>query len=175
MDNPFKYNPNAALSAVLYVASGVAEPTFHKVAKVLYFADRKHLERYGRLIFGDIYVAMKNGPVPSRVYDLLKAARAGTLENPTLEITQRTVDGWNAPVVKALAEPDLDELSESDLLCLDEAIAEYGNKSFAELTRLSHDAAWKSADENDFISVEALAKSLQNPEALLEQIWNPHP
>lgn len=175
MDTPFKYDPQAALNAVLYVASRVAEPTFHKVSKLLYFADRKHLERYGRLIFGDNYVAMKNGPVPSRVYDLLKAARFNHFSVAAFEIEERMSGGRPVPVIRALQEPNLDELSQSDLLCLDEAIAEYGEKCFAELTSLSHDEAWKSADENDFISLEALARSLPNAEALLEQIWNPHP
>ncbi len=42
---------------------------------MMYFADRLHLERYGRFICGDSYVAMKNGPVPSFTYDILKARR----------------------------------------------------------------------------------------------------
>ena len=53
----------AALAAVLYVAHRLPHSTLHTLSKVLYFADRKHLERYGRFIFGDTYIAMKFGPV----------------------------------------------------------------------------------------------------------------
>jgi uncharacterized phage-associated protein len=96
MDTPFTYDPKAALSAVLYVASRIPDPTFHKVATVLYFADRKHLERYGRLIFGDSYVATKHGPVPSGVYDLLKSARVAqpqtAVPSPTFEALPPPLD-----------------------------------------------------------------------------------
>jgi len=37
-----------------------------------------HLERYGRLIFGDTYIAMKHGRVPPGVYDMRKDARPQT-------------------------------------------------------------------------------------------------
>jgi uncharacterized phage-associated protein len=45
----------------------------------MYFADRKHLEKYGRFICGDSYVAMKHGPVPSEIYDILKAVISDTV------------------------------------------------------------------------------------------------
>ena len=60
---------------ILYVASKLQETTFHRIVKLLYFADKLHLERYGRFITGDRYIAMEYGPVPSNVYDMLKAAR----------------------------------------------------------------------------------------------------
>lgn len=30
------------------------------------------MRKYGRPVIGDIYIAMDNGPVPSRVYDIVK-------------------------------------------------------------------------------------------------------
>ena len=42
---------------------------------VLLFADKKHLERYGRFITGDTYSAMENGPVPSFAYDVVKCIK----------------------------------------------------------------------------------------------------
>ena len=37
-----------------------------KAIKLIYLADRLHLRKYGRPIVGDIYWAMKLGPVGSR-------------------------------------------------------------------------------------------------------------
>ena len=34
----------------------------HKICKILYFADREHLSKYGRSITGDVYIAMTYGP-----------------------------------------------------------------------------------------------------------------
>nr|WP_254873277.1 Panacea domain-containing protein [Marinitoga sp. 1138] len=43
-----------------------------KAIKLLYFAERYHIRKYGRPIFWDKYVAMRFGPVQSNVYDLIK-------------------------------------------------------------------------------------------------------
>ncbi len=43
-----------------------------RLLKLLYIADREQLAETGRAITGDEAVAMKNGPVLSRVYDLIK-------------------------------------------------------------------------------------------------------
>lgn len=41
-----------------------------KALKLVYFADRYHLRRYGRPVGGDEYLAMNYGPVPSGTKDL---------------------------------------------------------------------------------------------------------
>src|SRR5688572_4207008 len=74
---PFTFNEKAAVETILYIASRSKEPTYHRIAKLLYFADLLHLERYGRFICGDRYIAMKHGPVPSGVYAMMKAAEGG--------------------------------------------------------------------------------------------------
>ncbi len=157
---------DAALAALLYVASRVLDPTLHKVSKILYFADKKHLEEYGRLIFGDTYLALKSGPVPSGAYELLRAARAGQLEQ---------LSGSGSYGIQALTEPDLEQLSESDLLCLEWAVRQYGSCDSDTLTQLSHDAAWDAADENGEMSVELIASTFANPGPLLEHLRNPQP
>ena len=84
----FRFEPGKAISALLYVSSRlierrqqnpVATPDIHRISKVLYFADQKHLTRYGRPIVGDTFIAMENGPVPSQTYDMVKAVRGDSL------------------------------------------------------------------------------------------------
>src|SRR5947209_4648782 len=41
-----------------------------KALKLVYFADRYHLRRFGRPVVGDEYLAMTYGPVPSGTKDL---------------------------------------------------------------------------------------------------------
>lgn len=45
---------------------------FTKIIKILYLADRKSLAESGYSITEDSYVSMKNGPVLSGLYDLIK-------------------------------------------------------------------------------------------------------
>ena len=47
------FNSEKSLQAVLYIANRVERKDFHKIFKVLYFADREHLIKYGRPITGD--------------------------------------------------------------------------------------------------------------------------
>lgn len=50
------FNSEKSLQAVLYIANRVERKDFHKIFKVLYFADREHLIKYGRPITGDTYI-----------------------------------------------------------------------------------------------------------------------
>jgi uncharacterized phage-associated protein len=54
--------------------------TQFEILKTLFLADRAHLNRYGRPITFDEYVAMPDGPVPSLAYDILKEALAAQKE-----------------------------------------------------------------------------------------------
>lgn len=49
----------------LFSTYGVRDLTKLKAAKLLYFADKDHLLRFGRPIIGDVYYCLSYGPVPS--------------------------------------------------------------------------------------------------------------
>ncbi len=165
--NP-KFNPNKAIEVLLYVATRC--PDTYRALKVVYFADKLHLARHGRLICGDRYVAMLHGPVPSGLYDIIKFVRGdGLFEMPVPAKEAFCVrDYYN---IVPTREPNLEYLSESDIECLNESIATYGVKSFTELKQISHeDAAFQGADRNDFISMEQLAKSVPDGQVLWEYL-----
>ncbi|MGH8606942.1 MAG: Panacea domain-containing protein [Gammaproteobacteria bacterium] len=165
------FDVGKAIEAILFVATKLAKPTFHSVSKVFYFADKKHLERYGRFICGDSYVAMKHGPVPSQTCDIMKVPVGRGWVNPDqAELIQSAFDVSDECRIQIKRQPELAQLSGSEIECLDESIAEHGSKSFRELTSLSHDAAWDSADENELISIEEIAKTLPNSEMLIAHL-----
>lgn len=164
-----RFDPEKALSAILWIAAHVTGPTFHRISKLFYFADKLHLERYGRLICGDSYVAMKHGPVPSEIYDMLKAVR-GDGRSLHMREAQKAFAVEGDKTVVPLDEPNPEVLSESDLECLNESIKRYGHLSFKELTDLSHDDAWYAADENDLIDLEEIIATLPDGTALLQHL-----
>ncbi|WP_407538927.1 Panacea domain-containing protein [Deinococcus radiomollis] len=178
---PFNFDQDAALAAVLYVVKRVQGVTKHKLSKILYFADKAHLERYGRLITGDQYVAMDNGPVPGRVYDMVNQAdprrsSASLFADPIQEALSIKWYANNRPIISSLKEPDLDALSESDLLCLDQAIKDYGHVArHKDLSDLSHDAAWTATERNQRMRIEAIISTFEEPELLLEHLKDPNP
>ena len=44
-----------------------------KLMKLLFFADKEHLKRYGRPIFFDVYIKKPKGPVPLQTYSILSS------------------------------------------------------------------------------------------------------
>jgi hypothetical protein len=161
-----------AIEVVLFLAERLRDPTSHSIAKTLYAADHKHLGRYGRFICADRYIAMKYGPVPSRVYDMLKMARA-EVEGATGNTVVRaafSVSQTNPPTVTPNRAPDMDLLSASEVQALEEAIAEMGHLGFGERTDRTHGPAWKATPLNGEISIEEIAKELPNADEVLEHL-----
>src|SRR5690606_9928660 len=68
----FRTNPEKALEVILWFASKREGIDFHSILKLLFFADKYHLNGYGRPIVGDQYKALPYGPVAQTTYDILK-------------------------------------------------------------------------------------------------------
>jgi len=151
---------------ILYIAQRVDQPTLHTICKLMYFADKLHLEAYGRFITGNTYIAMEYGPVPSEAYDYLKGVRRAGQDD---DIEMRRY------YVVPRRDPDLGQLSESDVECLDEALREYGELSFGQLTDASHDEAWQRTLPNRAISLENIIASMDQPDDLLAHLRDQHP
>jgi uncharacterized phage-associated protein len=155
----FQIDIEKAKAVVLYIAGQLGETDFHRVFKILYFAEKEHLVNYGRPIVGDTYYAMKNGPVPSFIYDALKYARGnGAYSDSFVSIANAITIKSNFTFV-AKENADLDELSKSDIACLDKSIQENKDIEYTALTEKSHDEAWKSADKDDAMNLEIIAKA----------------
>lgn len=170
-----QFDASKALELILYAASRLQHPGLHSVSKVLYFADKDHLARYGRFMAGDRYVAMKHGPVPSGAYDIIKCVRDGPTRFFNLPGAADAFSVQNDRDIVALRDADQDALSDSERACLDDAIERYGRLPFGRLTEVSHDDAWESADENDTIAVEAIARTVSDSTELLDYLRDRYP
>jgi len=154
------------VEGMLYVATQLDEPRMHRISKIFYFSDKLHLQRYGRPVFSDSYIAMKYGPVPSYAYDVFKLARGdGGL---MAQITAEGAFEVQGESVVPIREAQLVFFSESDLECINDTIKTYGSETFARLTTESHDSAWCEADANGEISLRSIIESLPNGIEILE-------
>lgn len=153
-------NKEKILQALLYLIEqgdkrGVVV-TQYTILKTFFFADRAHLNRYGRPITFDNYKAMKDGPVASLVYDILK----NNVNFPALfGVAGPLWEKTAAPEISARAfrfhsckaKPDLDMLSESDIEALSDALTITTTLSFGQIKRLTHEDpayidAWEDED-----------------------------
>lgn len=128
-------NSKKIIAFILYLASRTQQATFMSIAKLMYFADLMYLNRTGRTISGDQYIAMQHGPVPEIAYGLLRDSR------------DNEIYGWRVVgdyFVEAVDEPDYGCFSRVELNCLQLVVLKYGDLPTWYLRHLSHDSAWQS-------------------------------
>lgn len=144
----FKVNQDKALEAIVYVATQVPGIDVYHTVKTMFYADKQHLNAYARPILGDLYIKMENGPVPSLVKDIISfnSFLPREMKNKIKEAIETRGRNQN---ITAKREPDYNEFSESDIECLNDAIAYCKNKTFKELKILTHsEVAWVEACMN---------------------------
>jgi uncharacterized phage-associated protein len=170
----FKMNWAKGLEAVHYLAFIHPGISPFYVAKIFYFADKAHMVDWARPIYGDFYVAMKNGPVPSNVYNLIK--RDQFLEDDIIQEFDRRIKRQDRQLhskidfnAVALSRSDMEYLKESENL--------YGHMSFPMLRDLVHrELAWKEAWEKRLSSAppmnmdSMIGDDVENREQLIEEI-----
>lgn len=170
----FRLNRAKAIEVLVWLAERRPGLTPGQIAKILFFADKAHLQRYARPVLGDRYVAMEHGPVPSFVYDALKVDK-GFLDPDLAEAVNAAVrlDGSSSrPSIQAQRAANEDLLSPTDRECLGEALSRFGSMPFSELRRLSHgDRAWAETPVNQEIDYELMIdEDAPDRDELLEEI-----
>lgn len=158
MNNRFNINKEKVSNSILFTLENLGgKSDLHKVFKILYFADQKHLTTYGFPITGDFYIAMKNGPVPSQTYDLLKSIR-GDSSFGYIDPQYKELFDVQDRYVAAKTQADMEELAQSDIECLLASINENRDLDFSQLTQKSHKQAWENANNDSEMSVIDIAE-----------------
>jgi uncharacterized phage-associated protein len=144
----FQFNEKKGVEALTYIASKWPGITAFFASKVIFFAEKRHINSYGRPIVADTFIAMTNGPVPETLYHFIKGwlAEAGDPEaiNSALHIRQQPY-----PSIEAKRAADKSVLSLSDIECIDAALKFCRGKSFQDLSLITHqDRAWAEAPVN---------------------------
>lgn len=146
-------------SVLLYIVNRIDNADLLKVFKILYFAEQKHLNIYGNPIVSDNYIAMKNGPVPSAIYDLFKEVRGDKQKVDKNNTFYNAFSISEKANVFAKETEDLEYLSKSNVICIDSSICENKNLTFNELSEKSHDSAWNSAEKDNEMNFIEIAKA----------------
>jgi len=168
-NRPFRFDPEKGLELLLYVANRSTNRDLYWVLKVPYFADKYHLQQVARTLCGDTYYAMKDGPVPGGLYDIVKDVLDRRRISAQLTRAQSSFEVKGNTIIPR-RDADLEFLSKTDIECLSRAIDEIENLSFGELKDKSHDAAYEGADPNGEIPIEAIAATLPNGDAIAKAI-----
>ena len=108
---------------------------YTKLIKLLYLADRAALSESGNSITGDTYVSMKNGPVLSTLYDLIRGKADPSIQN--IWNARFSRDGYE---IAALTDKiSQGELSEWELEILSKTDEKYHDNTYSEMIDFVHD------------------------------------
>ncbi len=108
-----------------------------KALKLIYFADRLHLRKYGRPIVGDAYWAMKLGPVASRTKEIAELSvtprESLVYARKYLKSTDEKKESFSSH-----APMDRDLFSDTDIECMEAVYDAFSDKDQFELAELTH-------------------------------------
>ncbi|MCP3899656.1 MAG: DUF4065 domain-containing protein [Desulfobacteraceae bacterium] len=148
-----KYRLYLILNIIVYIAQKLIkekyDSSFHKILKIIYFADQAHLVEYENPITFDRYYVMDHGPVASETYNIMKMIKG--------EDTLFFQDEWldylaikDKHLLIPLKQPDFKVLRKTAILCLDKSIETHKAMHFKELRDKSHDSAYmKTIEKNE--------------------------
>lgn len=108
-----------------------------KLIKLVYFADRYHLRKFGRPIVNDAYFAMPYGPVGSSVKDIAEFSDF-LAEEENDYASQFISRGSSDNTVVSISDVDKDVFSDSELEALNFSYNEFGNFPASKLVDLAH-------------------------------------
>lgn len=134
---------------------------YTKLIKILYLADRKSMEKTGYSITGDSYVSMKDGPVLSDLYNLIK-------NRFNDKVTQYY---WNSKFQTDYFDIHLlvpfipsGKLNNSEIEILDSIDSEFHNKSYSQMIDFVHNPKncpeWKNTQSSIPISETEILKNI---------------
>lgn len=143
----FKPKFDKIVELLVYLASKRPHADHYQAVKLLYLADREHLNEYGRPITFETYYALKYGPVATHALDMIKGNKAALKKAgiERLPIKIKELEG-NYYLDAPEREVNFDLFSKSDIKIFDKIIRKHGKKSFSELYELTHSHfAYKNA------------------------------
>lgn len=165
------------IETVLYILEKTGGVDFYHTFKILYYAEMKHLAKWGSKIISDDFCSLPYGPAPTKLYDAVKQLGSPSPNGFLAQELDEAVRfaGEDAPqVLLGRRSPDMSYISTSESEALDAAIGENATLSFAALMQKSHDAAWEEAYKNGsgtkVISPLSMAKVMNADASILEYI-----
>ena len=146
---------------------------YTKLIKLLYLADKESLKSSFQTITGDTYVSMDNGPVLSRLYDLIKGKYRKDESAQNLWNSRFIKDGYDLLLVTDRIPHS--ELSAFEMQILDEIYEKFENYDFNEMIAYVHQNCpeWKDPKGSSVpIQPEEVLESIGRTPDEIEWILN---
>jgi uncharacterized phage-associated protein len=157
----FKFAPVKARAAVHWMLRQQPKCDLHTALKACYFADKKHLNDHDRPVFGATYRAMKFGPVPIEIYDMMQGS-ALYLAELDADRYPWALSGYIL-TLKDNHDPDMSVLSKTDRVALEHGYKRSRSMTFNERTAATHGSDWQAAKLGIMKYEDMIADSPEKP------------
>lgn len=137
-----RYSKERLVEIVLYALNKAGELDYYTLLKIIYFAELKHLAKWGQRITSDDVCAMPYGPVLSHLLDTIKGSQREQELSLLLKSTTRFASEDASNIMLPLRKANEDYLSESEKEAIDESFKENSILNFEQLKNKSHDKIW---------------------------------
>lgn len=144
-DARYRFSASKAFAAVHWMVCHRQPIDLHAALKACYFADRGHLNEHLQPIFGANYMAMKYGPVPVEIYEIMKGEGLWLWEVQKPE-TPWILDGYKLKLNGPNDVPSMDEFSESEMAHLESGLQKSCSMTFTARTAATHGRDWQAAN-----------------------------
>lgn len=154
----FRFEPKKANNVILFIAQCMNNTMdIQRLFLLLYLADTRHLLKYGSVILGDTYVAMKQGAVPFHVLSMCLELKNGMVQNSKGGKPKYPFRINYLQQLVALTTYDGQYIAESEVECLFEVVHKYKDVPLDQLREYSISRAWQETDEVGKISLVKIA------------------
>lgn len=162
------YDVKKIANAIIYfIDNNVHNLGFTKLMKLCFYADKYHLEEYGKAIFNHSYTKMPRGPVPTWLYSIIRTSVSGTYDydfqeevnifNDYVDISHQKNGNYEQYIFTKKQDFNNKFFSKTQLKILDKVIESFKTITAAELSELSHQTyAWKNVEMNEQITYESM-------------------
>lgn len=158
----YRFNAEKAFTAVHWMTKQAKPVDIHAGLKACYFADKSHLNEHFQPIFGARYRAMKFGPVPLEIYEIMKGESIWLWE-VGLERTPWELRGYKL-CPSENHEPDMSIFSESELSHLEAGFERSTRMTFTARTAATHGKDWQAANGGQMLYEDMLDERENKPE-----------
>ena len=167
MTATYRFSTEKAFSAIHWMVSRGVEVDLHAALKACYFADKSHLNEHMQPIFGATYRAMKYGPVPVEIYEMMRGEGLWLWEVKQ-QVTPWRMNGYRLQAV-ANDEPDMACFAQSEMEHLERGFATSTGMNFTARTAATHGRDWQAAN-GGFIRYEDMIDDGPNRDGLAKYI-----
>lgn len=167
----FTFNPAKATEVTCrFIEKEGQTINIMKLVKLVYLLDRLSIQRRGIPVVGGAYFSMRNGPVTSELLDLINA---GSLWGMPTSDWERLISDRQNHEVSLVQKPEYRNLSDAELVLIDEIYREFGAMNQWQLRDWCHEhcAEWTPLEMGHArIPVEQLAEAVGKTEDQIRRL-----